>query len=613
MLLARLRSALTADAVCTDRSCLSYVQFYWEATLGPALGGLPLMRAPEPERPVRQLISIRRTLGRPILPLLTQRSVRSRLSSAGMNTFVCLQDELPPQNEAWPEEGVPNLSERAKWAEGNFQNYKADAGPDASFLHFGLPDLKPAKSLDALDAIVSVLHRRIENGEKLYIHCWGGRGRTGLVAACLLGACYGELNAEQALERVQYYYDLRQPHGREKISGSAPSKCSPETDEQANQVRDWFSFKRIVARADIAPRVTECTWSIYSKKKRPLALGGDFEILETVGVSANHPLTRAEALKRVGDAQLLGKGQFGQVFRGTCDGTNTCDVSCSDGDVAIKVMPDGAPSHEQSRLALEAKVMRAMSGVKGFPVLYYDGRQTVFGRPSDVLVMGMLGTTVRSLLQTTKVGPERSSAVRQIGINMIGCLRELHAAGYIHNDIKPLNILYGVEGSDSEGVAHLLDFGMVTSTGCLQEEVDGCELSAGGATPLYANVAQLEGRPTTPVDDIESLWYCLAFLEGGELPWMWEPLDRVRNIKKKLLVSSCAIVSDTCDSQLTSEEACSTAHCLRTYESWDCSQTLHTLWGEVLAGQETGFVDYDACLEALEEVAVPIDWAGVSD
>jgi hypothetical protein len=50
---------------------------------------------------------------------------------------------------------------------------------------------------------------------------------------------------------------------------------------------------------------------------------------------------------------------------------------------------------------------------------------------------------------------------------------------------------------------------MVTSTGCLQETVvEGCELAAGGGTPLFAtSLAQLEGRPTSPIDDIESLWY----------------------------------------------------------------------------------------------------------
>ena len=60
-----------------------------------------------------------------------------------------------------------------------------------------------------------------------------------------------------------------------------------------------------------------------------------------------------------------------------------------------------------------------------------------------------------------------------------------------------------------------------------EETVEGCELRAGGATPAFASVAQLEGRPTNPVDDMESLWYCLAYLEasGGtaSLRWAYEP------------------------------------------------------------------------------------------
>ena len=62
----------------------------------------------------------------------------------------------------------------------------------------------------------------------------------------------------------------------------------------------------------------------------------------------------------------------------------------------------------------------------------------------------------------------------------------------------------------------------------------------------------------------------------------------------------CAISSDECDAMLTSEEACSTAHCLRTYESWDCSEALHELWGVVLESRSGGAVDYEACLLALE-------------
>ena len=42
------------------------------------------------------------------------------------------------------------------------------------------------------------------------IHCFAGRGRTGLVAACLLGELYEQgMEAAEALERVSTYYRLR--------------------------------------------------------------------------------------------------------------------------------------------------------------------------------------------------------------------------------------------------------------------------------------------------------------------------------------------------------------------------------------------------------------------
>jgi len=45
-------------------------------------------------------------------------------------------------------------------------------------------------------------------GEKLYIHCWGGRGRAGLVGACFLREAYG-ISADEALTRVQKAFDTR--------------------------------------------------------------------------------------------------------------------------------------------------------------------------------------------------------------------------------------------------------------------------------------------------------------------------------------------------------------------------------------------------------------------
>ena len=70
------------------------------------------------------------------------------------------------------------------------------------------------------------------------------------------------------------------------------------------------------------------------------------------------------------------------------------------------------------------------------------------------------------------------------------------------------------------------------------------------------------------------------------------------NIKKKLFVEECAIVGDECDSELRSEEACSTAHCVASYDDWDNSDELYELWGCVLDAQVDD-VDYDACIYAL--------------
>lgn len=152
-------------------------------------------------------------------------AVVDALRTAGVTTFVCLQSELPPQDS-----GAANPP--------GFENYHAAAvnfdGPAPSFVHFGIPDREPAGDLDSLRSLVADLAARVlKNGECLFIHCWGGKGRTGLVAACLLGLLYESLGAEEALDRVQAYAETR-----------TKSIVSPETDPQRDQVRAFFAAVR---------------------------------------------------------------------------------------------------------------------------------------------------------------------------------------------------------------------------------------------------------------------------------------------------------------------------------------------------------------------------------
>jgi len=180
-----------------------------------------------------------------------------KILKEGVTTFVSLQAEIPPQEEMKiggkagflpykataeliqasmngppPMEVVnglrnpglnkflPPKKQQAEW-----QTYYKPT--ELKFVHSPIVDLG-VPSETALKSLVDDLQARVEAGEKLYIHCWGGRGRAGTVGACLLAKMYG-LSADEALERIQRAFDTRKDSERR----------SPETDEQHALVRAY--------------------------------------------------------------------------------------------------------------------------------------------------------------------------------------------------------------------------------------------------------------------------------------------------------------------------------------------------------------------------------------
>ena len=69
----------------------------------------------------------------------------------------------------------------------------------------------------------------ILHGDTIYLHCWGGHGRTGTVVCIMLHLMYG-LSAEQTLYRCQYVHDLR------KIPINVGSPQTPAQREQVVRV-----------------------------------------------------------------------------------------------------------------------------------------------------------------------------------------------------------------------------------------------------------------------------------------------------------------------------------------------------------------------------------------
>ena len=91
------------------------------------------------------------------------------LVDAGIDTIIDLttdRDHLTPYRE--------HLDAAAKES-GRTVRYFAHPIPD-----FGVLDHA------GYDAILARIHSELDAGRTVYVHCWGGKGRTGTVIACLL-------------------------------------------------------------------------------------------------------------------------------------------------------------------------------------------------------------------------------------------------------------------------------------------------------------------------------------------------------------------------------------------------------------------------------------------
>lgn len=170
-----------------------------------------------------------------------------RLVRAGVDTYVCLQAELPPQDKtsAWPSDGRVHLSGaagarfpapfvryHAAAVDANARLRPAARRPD--FVHFPIPDLSVPAREEELRGLLDGLLERVEREDaRLYVHCWGGRGRAGLVGAALLALLRPELDARAVLRCTQAAYDTRA--GARGMKGSLAR--SPQTDEQ----REWVA------------------------------------------------------------------------------------------------------------------------------------------------------------------------------------------------------------------------------------------------------------------------------------------------------------------------------------------------------------------------------------
>ena len=97
-------------------------------------------------------------------------------------------------------------------------------------------------------------------------------------------------------------------------------------------------------------------------------------------------------------------------------------------------------------------------------------------------------------------------------------LRDLHGIGFIHNDIKPENILADPDNGDT---LYLIDFGLSQKyLNNHSEHIKHKQLNTFTGNFMFASVNSCKGYNKSRKDDIESAFYMIVFLlNRNTLPW----------------------------------------------------------------------------------------------
>ncbi|MBI2388787.1 MAG: serine/threonine protein kinase [Deltaproteobacteria bacterium] len=204
---------------------------------------------------------------------------------------------------------------------------------------------------------------------------------------------------------------------------------------------------------------------------------------------------------------LLARGGMGKVYKAE---QAPLGRAC-----AIKVLtpPENSDSEDEfhKRFFLEASI-----GAK----LTHPNTVTIFdyGKTDDgvyfIAMEYLEGKTLARVLK--EEGPFAEERATHIARQICRSLREAHALGVVHRDMKPANV-YLVGHSDEVDVVKVLDFGLVKDV-----EHDGEDLTQTGlfmGSPKYMAPEQIRGEAVDGRTDIYALGVMLYEMMTGKVPY----------------------------------------------------------------------------------------------
>jgi eukaryotic-like serine/threonine-protein kinase len=191
-------------------------------------------------------------------------------------------------------------------------------------------------------------------------------------------------------------------------------------------------------------------------------------------------------------------------------------------DVAVKevLLPPGlAPTDRESMYQRTLREARAAAALSHPAVVQVYDVVTDGGRPW--IVMELLQS--RSLADLiVEDGPLASRAVAKIGVALLGALEVAHAAGVLHRDVKPANVLIA-----SDGRCVLTDFGVARMPTDAELTSPGMVLGS----PHFISPERAVGASFGPPSDLFSLGVTLYTAVEGRPPFdKPDPFETMRAV-----------------------------------------------------------------------------------
>ena len=193
--------------------------------------------------------------------------------------------------------------------------------------------------------------------------------------------------------------------------------------------------------------------------------------------------------------------------------------------VAVKTLLPDLAGRPAVRRSFEGEARAAARLAHPNAVAVFD-----VGEEDGVPFLVMEQVTGPSLEHELAGGPLDAGRVRRLGGELLAALGAAHAAGLVHRDVKPANVLMAPDGS-----AKLADFGIAKAVAG-QGAATEMDLTATGqvfGTVAYMAPERLAGRPATVQSDVYSVGVVLYESLTGARPFAAAtPVEVIRAIDR---------------------------------------------------------------------------------